>query len=86
MLKLRLLTKKEEFENLKKKQLIIVKWKEGSSEYVKGNGVREYRIVDINNRNEIILQKRGNIYFDYTMYLNKESNIKEVYRVVEEDE
>lgn len=84
MLKLRLLTKKEEFENLKKKQLIIVKWKEGSSEYVKGNGVREYRIVDINNRHEIILQKRGNIYFDYTMYLNKESNVEEVCRVVEE--
>lgn len=84
MLKLRLLTKKEEFEDLKKKQLIIVKWKEGSREYAKGNGVREYRIVDINNKHEIILQTRGNIYFDYKMYLQKKSNIEEVYRVVEE--
>lgn len=84
MLNLKLLTKKEEFEELKKKQLIIVKWKEGSSEHVKGNGVREYRIVDISNRHEIILKTRGNIYFDYKMYLDKKSNVKEVYRVVEE--
>lgn len=84
MLKLDLLTKKEEFEELRNKQLIIVKWKNGSSEHVKGNGVREYRIVDINGRHEIILQKRGNIYFNYIMYLNQESNVEEVYRVVEE--
>ena len=84
MLKLRLLTKKEEFEELKKKQLVIVKWKEDSSEYVKGNGVREYRIVDITDRHEIILKTRGNIYFNYIMHLNKESNVAEVYRVVEE--
>lgn len=107
MLNLELLTKKEDFEILKKKQLVIIKWKEGSSEHVKGNGVREYRIVDINSRHEIILQKRGNIYFNYVMYLNKmsnrnnqnrvgrhldyvthsdsESNVKEVYRVVENE-
>lgn len=84
MLKLRLLTKKEEFEELKKKQLIIVKWKEGATEYIKGNGVREYRISEITGRHEVILQKRGNIYFNYIMYLNKESNVEEVYRVVEE--
>ena len=85
MLNLELLTKKEDFENLKKKQLIIVKWKEGSSEHVKGNGVREYRIVDVSSRHEIILQKRGNIYFNYVMHLNDESNVKEVYRVVENE-
>lgn len=85
MLNLKLLTKKEEFEELKKKQLVIVKWKKGTSEYIKGNGVREYRIVDITDRHEIILKTRGNIYFNYIMHLNKESNVAEVYRVVEEN-
>lgn len=83
MLNLKLLTKNEEFEELKKKQLIIVKWKENSEEFKRGNGVREYRVVDILRGKEIICQKRNNIYFNFEMYLKKESTALEVYKVVE---
>lgn len=84
MLKLKLLTKKEEFEELKKKQLIIVKWKENAEEYKRGNGVREYRVVDILRGKEILCQKRNNVYFNFEMYLKNESSASEVYKVVEE--
>lgn len=84
MLNLRLLTKREEFEELKKKQLIIVKWKENAEEFKRGNGVREYRVVEIFKGNEIICQKRNNVYFNFEMYLRNESTALEVYKVVEE--
>lgn len=77
-----LLNNKEQFKELKKGDMIIVKWKEYYTR--RTQGVKEimfYKIAKI-YENEIICQKKYNHYFIYDNYLKKESNALEVYKVL----
>lgn len=79
------LTEKNQFEELKRGDLIIVEWSNYYVEHVQGvKKIMSYNIYE-NKKicNEIICQRRYNHYFNYNMYLNGESNALEVYKVVE---
>ncbi|ETT33292.1 hypothetical protein [Paenibacillus sp. FSL R5-808] len=78
-MKLKRLNTQDHFDQLKKGQLVIVKWKPGSYEYKKGHEIGHYNMYEINRNNEIILRKRDNIYFIIEMYLNRESNASDAY-------
>lgn len=51
----------------------------GSLEYKKGKEIAHYSMVEINRSNEIILQKRGNIYFIIHLYLDDSSQAAEAF-------
>lgn len=78
-MKLVKLESQEQFDTLKKGDIIIVKWRAGSLEYKKGNEFAHYSMVEINRSNEIILQKRGNIYFIIHLYLDGSSQAAEAF-------
>lgn len=74
----------EQFENLKKGDVILISWNSKSEVWDKGMmGDMIYTISE--NRescDEIILRYRGNHYFNYKMFLNGESKIvKEAYLI-----
>lgn len=78
----------KQFDELKKGDLVVVKWKPGSYEYKKaerrgathdGYFIGHYNMVEVNRNNEIILRVRDNIYFIINMYLNGESTAAEAY-------
>lgn len=74
----------EQFENLKKRDLILVKWSDYKAKHDKGcKKVMLYKIYE-NKKidHEIICQKRNNHYFNYLMYLANESQAKQVYSVI----
>lgn len=70
------LENQEQFDQLKKGDIIIVHWNPGCSEYKKGNMIGNYSMVEINRDNEIILRKKDNIYFNIGMHLKGESYAK----------
>lgn len=78
------LDSREQFNTLKKGQEIFINWKEGSSEYQKGNKVSRYKMVRISNDDEVILKVRGNIYFNIAMYLVGKSGVVDASIVVSE--
>ncbi|MGO4181827.1 hypothetical protein AB4Z17_11645 [Paenibacillus sp. TAF43_2] len=80
-MKLIKLEKQEQFDAMKKGDIVIVRWRPGSLEYKKGNEISHYSMVEINRSNEIILQKRGNVYFIIHLYLEDNSQAAEAYLV-----
>ncbi|MHA6481078.1 hypothetical protein ACX1C1_04040 [Paenibacillus sp. strain BS8-2] len=80
-MKLVKLASQEQFDALKKGDIIIVRWRAGSLEYKKGNEIAHYSMVEINRSNEIILQKRGNVYFIIHLYLDDSSQAAEAFLV-----
>lgn len=85
-MKLVRLTTREQFENLKKDDLILVKW---WVFFVRHHeGAREkmcYNIFENKARsNEIICRYKGNHYFNYELFLENRSNAEEVYLIEEE--
>lgn len=76
-----LLEEQAQFDQLKKDDIIIVKWKPGSSEFKKNRVIGHYSMVEINRNNEIILRVRDNVYFIIEMYLEGTSNAAEAYVV-----
>jgi len=87
MLNLKRLETVTEIQSLKKGSTVIVEWKEGSSEYKRGNKVGIYkRIWGINRSNEVILELRRNIYFSIDMYLSGESVAKAAYVIKGEEQ
>lgn len=75
-MKLTKLKTQEQFDRLKKGDIIIVHWESGSTEFKKGNMLAHYSMVEINRSNEIILRKKDNIYFNIPMYLKGKSIAK----------
>lgn len=78
----------QQFDELRKGDLVVVKWKPHSHEYklaerqgaeLKGHYIGHYSMVEVNRNNEIILRVRDNIYFIIDMYLCGESNAAEAY-------
>ena len=75
----------EQFEELKKGELIIVKWSDNWVRHTpKSKHLTAYNIYEnktIGNNTEIICQKKGNHYFNYMIYLNGEGSAVEVYKI-----
>lgn len=81
-----LLDKKEQFEELKKGDFIIVKWWDNYVKHVPGcKRVMAYNIYQNKvDCKEIICQKKNNHYFNYERYLEGLSGALKVYRVIED--
>jgi hypothetical protein len=75
------LERREQFDKLKKGDIIIVRWRERAVETRKGNPITYNKIHGIVNGTELLLNIRNNSYFDYIMYLNGESTAEEAYTV-----
>ena len=79
------LTKLEDFKKLKKKDEIVVIWNpDGEAWNGEMRGKKLYRIMTIQKAtprspypDEIILRKKGNIFFNFKMFLNGESKVVE---------
>ena len=77
------LTKLEDFKKLKKKDEIVVIWNpEGETWNGEMRGKKLYRIMTIQKATprssypeEIILKKKGNIFFNFKMFLSGESKV-----------
>lgn len=82
------LTKIEDFENLNKGDRILVIWNEKIPVWnLRMVGEDEYIIYENRKRcNEIILEGKGNQYFNYKMCLNGDGVAKKVFALVSGDE
>lgn len=83
MIKMKVLTTLEEFEALKKGDIVCCEWKRDSYENNKRIRFNSYKVVENKKRStEIILTRKDNIYFNYNMFLNPVevgvSNLKEI--------
>ena len=85
-MKLELINTIEQFEQIKKGDLILVKW----SDYIVrhtpyAKNIMLYNVYENKaNQNEIICQIKGNHYFNYERFLKGLSWVLEVYKVVED--
>jgi len=76
MISSRPLTKLQDFQSLKKGDLVVVEWKRDMYFGNKQKRFGSYEIVENKERtNEIILQTKNNVYFNYNMFLNPENGI-----------
>ena len=73
------LENQEQFNKLKKGDLIVVVWKSSATEHRNGKEIAHYSVVEINRYNEIILRKRDNVYFNIGMFFRDESHAAEAY-------
>lgn len=80
-MKIRKLTIKEEFDSLKKGDIVIVEWNERATEHRRGKPITTNHIHGMHNGNELILDKRVNSYFNVDMFMKGESSAKEAYLV-----
>lgn len=85
MLNLKLINSKEEFLNLKKGDILIVKWSENWLDHMsKAKEIMFYNIYENKSScNEIICQKKDNHYFNYNLYLEGRSAALEVYTIID---
>jgi len=73
------LTKLFQFEQLRKGQIVAVEFKRDVSDYPKKIRFGVFPIYqNKSDTKEIILQRKNNIYFNYEMFLNGESNLKSI--------
>lgn len=89
-MKLKKLTKKEDFETLKSGDELLVCWNPEAEVWSKEmQGTKVYKILYLQEAStsstypdEIILRKKENIFFNYRFFLNGESKIvKEVFLI-----
>ena len=73
------LESQEQFDQLKKGDLVVVEWKPSSLEYKNGRPITTNRIWGVNELNELILNRRTNSYFSIDMYLEGTSQAREAY-------
>ncbi|MEC0200115.1 hypothetical protein P4H35_27490 [Paenibacillus taichungensis] len=82
-----------QFDELKKDDIIAVKWNQRSDEHraaVRKKKIKEsdphfighYNMVEITRLNEVVLEVKRNIYFNIKMYLDGESTALEAYKIV----
>jgi hypothetical protein len=65
----------DDFKRLKKGDLVAVEWKRDNYIGDKRTRFATYTIVENKERTtEIILQKKNNVYFNYSMFLNPEQD------------
>jgi hypothetical protein len=79
MMKFIKLENQEQFDRLTRKNIVIVKWREGTYNWKHGE-VQSYKNTFIVKRlNELIVNQPKNTYLNISMYLNGESTAEEVY-------
>lgn len=71
----------DQFNQLKKGNVVICRWKEGSRQYKELGEITHHNFYEINRLNEMILNKFRNDYFNISMYLECNSSVSEVYLV-----
>ena len=83
-MKFELMNTKEQFIDIKKGELILVKWAENWVRHTpRSKKVTLYSIYDIKHYDEeVICQRKDNHYFNYDRYLQGVSGALEVYRVI----
>ena len=83
MIKITDIVTKAQFSNLKKGDLVAVEWKRDMYFGNKQKRFGTYEIVE-NKRctDEIILQTKNNVYFNYGMFLNPEIGISNLRSIV----
>lgn len=82
-MKFELLENINQFKQLKKNDTILVKW---SDYYIKHNkNIKTIMLYEIQKilDNEIICQSKDNHYFNYNMYLEKNSVALAVYKILD---
>lgn len=86
------LERQEQFDELKKGDIVVVKWNERSDEHraaVRKKKIKEsqphfighYNMIEITRLNEVVLEVKRNIYFNIQMYLDGESTALEAYKI-----
>lgn len=66
----------EDFENLKKGDLVACEFHRDIHDYPKKYRFNVFPIVKVKiDTNEVILQTKNNVYFNYKMFVNGESNL-----------
>ena len=80
----------DDFEGLKKGDTVAVEWRRDSYKGKKRTRFATYEIVDNKApQTEIILQKVMNVYFNYSMFLDKDthgvSNVRSITLITAED-
>ena len=82
MIQVKDIEKLEDFKKLQKSDVVAVEWKRDMYFGNKEKRFGTYEIVENKERtNEIILQAKNNVYFNYNMFLNPEigiSNLKSI--------
>ena len=76
----------EDFEGLKKGDSVAVEWKRDVRKDKRGDKRTRFAVYEVADNlahmTEIILEKKMNVYFNYTMFLNPEkhgvSNVREI--------
>lgn len=84
-MKLQLMNKEEQFKNLKKEDLILVKWTNYFVKHTpKSKNIMLYNIYENkDSQDEIICQIKNNHYFNYKRYIQGLSNALEVYKIID---
>jgi len=84
-MKITKLTTKEQFEKLKRWDLIIVEWSDYSIKHHDDmKRIMTYRIYENKTRlEEIICKLKNNHYFNYDLYLKGQSHALDVYKIEE---
>ena len=68
-------TELKDFQTLKKGDLVVVEWRWDSFKGNKRTKFAAYNIIENKSQEtEIILQRKNNVYFNYSMFLNPEVN------------
>jgi hypothetical protein len=75
------LATKEQLQSLKKNDMLLVEWREGSTAYKKGEPITMTRIWGINHINEVIVRYKDNLYFSIDNFVEGVSVAREVYLV-----
>ena len=69
----------EDFESLKKGSHVFCEFSRDVHDYPKTYRASHFKIAENkSSTNEIILQKKNNIYFNYKMFVNGESNLSAI--------
>jgi len=77
MINVKPLTKIEDFESLKPGDFVACEFHRDIHDYPKTYRFKVFPIVKVKTDDkEVILQTKNNIYFNYEMYVNGESNLK----------
>jgi hypothetical protein len=77
------LERQEQFDHLKRGDIVVVKWRPGSVEFKKGKPITSNTIWGINKNNELILNSRINSYFIIHLYLRSKSHAAEAYLIID---
>lgn len=80
------ITKSFDFETLKKGDNIACEFHRDLHDYPKKYRFKVFQIVKVRtDTKEIILQTKNNLFFNYEMFANGESNLKSAVLIINED-